>query len=143
MITDFVKSLRKLETPDSNDYLSTELEAITAPIRELPSIDGAIAPIFHFFESYPDADFGTPGPLMHLLAKHQGCYELELEASLRRKPAPHPVWMANRLLNSNLTEKERQRWIALLKMVLTHPGATESARSNAELFLEHQGELES
>jgi hypothetical protein len=138
LLNEFIESLRKLKDPENNDHLEYELYQITGPIEDLENIDEAIAPIFEFFETYPDADFGSPGPLVHLLEKHPGRYETKLEASMRRKPTPHPIWMVNRLLNSNLSDAERQRWMTLMRSVLDHPHATESARSNAEMFLEHQ-----
>jgi hypothetical protein len=94
--------------------------------------------IFYIFETYPDADFGTPGPLVHLLEKHPGAYENELEDSLQRRPSPHPVWMLNRILNLHLTPERRRHLLNLLQSVIANPRASDSAKSNAEYFLENQ-----
>jgi hypothetical protein len=136
-IETFIESLHALTPAEADDYLQNKLYALTAPLESLQQIEAAIPHIFRFFEANPEADFGTPGPLVHLLEKHGG-YEAELELSLRRAPSPHPVWMLNRLLNADITPANRAHFLSVLKSVITHPNATESARERAEEFLEHQ-----
>lgn len=134
----FIDELEALASPEENDYLQSELYRITEPVKRLPIIDEAVPHIFRLFESFPNADFGTPGPLVQLLEAHPGKYEPELEQSIHRRPSPHPVWMVNRILNTELSPQMREHWLSLLRSVLSHPKATESARDNAEMFLEYQ-----
>lgn len=136
----FIDELEALPSPEENDYLESELYRITEPVKAIPTIDDAVPHIFRFFESHPNADFGTPGPLVHLLEAHPGKYEWELEQSIHRSPSPQPVWMVNRILNSDLPQQQREHWLSLLRSVLSHPKATESARDNAEMFLEDQND---
>jgi hypothetical protein len=52
----------------------------------------AIGPIFELLERFPDADFGSPGPLVHELEAMDG-YQVFLRESIRRRPTATTVWM--------------------------------------------------
>lgn len=92
--------------------------------------------MFRLMERLTETDLGSPGPLVHKLEDLVG-YEEDLAASVQRQPVPHTLWMVNRILNSNPTDKER--WLAVLRSATTHPHATASARAVAEGFLHQQG----
>jgi hypothetical protein len=65
-------------------------------------------------------------------------YVDELVASLRRRPTPLAIWMVNRVLNTALPPERRQFYLDLLASVAEHPEANESARYEAEHFIEFQ-----
>jgi len=111
-----------------------EAGQLSDPSALLPSV-------FEFFEKWPEAELGSPGPLVHFVERFfPGGYEKLLLVSLGRQPVPHTVWMTNRLLNSTeITDTMRARLLGALKQVAQHPRAGEAAREEAREFLEHQG----
>lgn len=116
------------------------LYEIVDEAEELPDQSGVLPDVFAFFERWPLADVGSPGPLVHFVEKFfPGGYEEQLLESLRRRPVPHTVWMANRLLNSKeVTEHLRARLISVLEAVAEHPRSGPGAGEDAKRFLEHQ-----
>lgn len=90
-----IAGLRALEEKDFTDYVPDQLYQFTEALMELPSPERAIPELFAVMERFPDAELGTPGPLVHTLERMD--YAEELVASLRRRPTPHAVWMVNRI----------------------------------------------
>ena len=88
-------------------------------------------------ERFPQADFGTPGPLVRVLERQPG-YPEQLAASLERQPTELGAWMANRLLNSKLTREERGAWLRRLTAVASHLQAVPGVRDSAIRFLDFQ-----
>ena len=97
----------------------------------------AIPDLFAVMERLPNADLGSPGPLVYALERLHG-YEVELARSVRRQPSLLSVWMVNRILNTNLSESVRQSYMALLNEALGHPNASESVREDVRGFIEFQ-----
>ena len=88
-------------------------------------------------ERMPDADLGSPGPLVHTLEKLTG-YETELVESVRRRPALLSVWMVNRILNSNPQEHIREQYLTLLRDVEQRRDVSKTVRKDAADFVEFQ-----
>ncbi|WCN83950.1 hypothetical protein [Micromonospora sp. LH3U1] len=86
-------------------------------------------------ERLDEADLGSPGPLVHTLETWHG-YRPLLVASLRRKPTPLTVWMANRVLNGN--PPDTHQWLQLLREAANHPVASSQAQADARGFLKYQ-----
>lgn len=103
----------------------------------LPSREDAIDAMFRLMERFPDTDLGSPGPLVHELEAIPG-YEPFLIDSLRRQPANLTVWMANSILNSDLSPHSRALWLELLREVQRNPKSKYSTREAAIEFLEFQ-----
>ncbi|MHA4866176.1 hypothetical protein ACXZ1M_00565 [Duganella sp. PWIR1] len=112
------------------DQLQALPPALRSPV--IPAILGLI-------ERYPEAELGSPGPLVHELEAIPG-YESYLRDSVVRQPAYLSIWMVNRILNSELSADERSGWLQVLLSVLTHPLASADLRQEASEFLEHQGQ---
>jgi hypothetical protein len=93
--------------------------------------------MFDLLERFPDAEFGSPGPLIHEREAIPGYLPL-LRESVRRRPMHLTVWMINRVLNTNLPSIQRGAWLSELRAALEHPLASEQTRRFAEDFLEHQ-----
>lgn len=110
-----------------------------APLTALPPTERlpAVPAILSLIERFPDAEVGSPGPLVHELEAIPG-YEDLLMASLQRQPEGLTVWMANRILNSELSPKARATWLAILTGVLRHPNASGVTKEVAAEFLQHQ-----
>jgi hypothetical protein len=87
-------------------------------------------------ERLDHADLGSPGPLVHTIEGWPGQYEELLAASIRRKPSPLTVWMANRILNARPANADA--WLDLLRRVRDHPTASPEAKADAEDFVRYQ-----
>jgi len=111
-----------------------QLQALAPDLRS-----PVIPAILDLIERYPEADLGSPGPLVHELEAIPA-YEPFLRQSVLRQPADLTIWMVNRILNSEIPSDVREDWLQVLRMVLTHPLASKAARQTAHDFLEHQGE---
>jgi hypothetical protein len=133
---EIISGLRALEEKDFGDYVPEQLHQLTDALMKLPSPERAIPELFAVMERFPDAELGSPGPLVHTLERMN--YAEELVASVRRRPTPHTVWMINRILNTALPPERRQSYLELLASVEHHPTATDSARDQARDFLEFQ-----
>lgn len=103
----------------------------------LPGCERVAPALFMLIERHRQADFGTPGPLVHALEAQPGYPEL-LAASLERQPTELTAWMANRLLNSKLARDDRGRWLKRLTAVTSHPLAPKTVRESAIRFLDFQ-----
>lgn len=97
----------------------------------------AIPELFGVMERLPDADLGSPGPLVHTLEALPG-YERELVHSIHRSPSLLSVWMVNRILNTDLQDDVRRSYIALLNDAACHPEAPMTVREDAQHFIELQ-----
>lgn len=113
------------------------LAELTHALMNVPDKEKAIPELFSVMERLPDADLGSPGPLVHTLERLHG-YEGELVRSVRRQPSLLSVWMVNRILNTNLSDEARRSYIALLNEALAHPNAPETVREELRSFIEQQ-----
>jgi hypothetical protein len=128
--------------PQPHDFQNTHrLHEVLSGFGNLPQSDRAkaIPAIFALMERHPEAEFGSPGPLVHEVEAIDG-YERELALSLHRQPSLLTVWMVNRILNSELLLPVRAAWLAELHAVAEHPRAPESAKNEAVGFIKFQGE---
>ena len=123
-------------TPDGADNVH-RLNEMLAGFGALPGCERVAPALLALLERHPQADFGTPGPLVQALESQPAWPEL-LAASLERQPTELTAWMANRLLNSRLTRDERANWLKQLTAVTSHPLAAASVRDSAIRFLDFQ-----
>ena len=123
------------EESENIDRLYRDLTALAAlpPAVRLP----AVPAMLRLIERFPDAELGSPGPLVHELESIPG-YEELLVDSLQRQPQDLTVWMANRILNADLALDTRARWLTILREVLHHPHASELTKEAAAEFLDYQ-----
>lgn len=110
---------------------------MTDAVMSAAAPENAIPELFGVMERLPDADLGSPGPLVHTLERLHG-YRDELVRSVRRQPSLLSVWMVNRILNANLSEDARRSYMTLLNEAHRHPNASESVREVARGFIEFQ-----
>ena len=136
-VASFVAALEIYDPTDDDSPIGT-LYPLVEPIEEEESASEAFSAIFAFFERYPDADLGSPGPLVHLLERHIGKYEDLLAASLKRKPSVTTVTMAHRILNAHRGEEERTKLMALLADASENPASSDYVRSQAQHYHEYQ-----
>ena len=93
--------------------------------------------IFGVMERYPEADLGSPGPLVHEAEAIEG-YTKHLAGSVARRPSMLALWMINRVLNATEDEGIRLSWIAALQAVAESSANSEPLRQEAKNFLLHQ-----
>ena len=123
-------------TADGADNVH-RLNELLAGFAALPGCERVAPALLGLLERHPQADFGTPGPLVHAL-ESQPAYPGLLAASLERQPTELTAWMANRLLNTKLSREERAAWLKRLTVVTSHPRAAASVRDSAIRFLDFQ-----
>jgi hypothetical protein len=111
---------------------------IFSDFSSLPHRERAMAAMFFLLERFPDAEFGSPGPLVHELEAISGYLPLLCD-SVRRQPTYLTVWMINRVLNTTLPCDQREAWLSELRAALEHPLASAQIRRTAEESLEHWG----
>ena len=104
---EIITGLRTLR-PSDFDYSNMEargwerLSELTDALTGIPGgPEAAIPELFGVMERMPDADLGSPGPLVHTLEALKG-YEVELIRSVSRSPSLLSVWMINRILNTDV-----------------------------------------
>jgi hypothetical protein len=114
------------------------LHALTEELMLLPQPERGVRAMFDVMERLPDSDLGSPGPLVHTLERMRGHYESELVESIRRRPTQLAVWMTNRILNATRAPEQRQIYLDLLRFAAEHPAAPETARHEAQHFIEYQ-----
>ena len=114
------------------------LAELTDALMTVPDAEKAIPEMFSVMERLPDADLGSPGPLVHTMERWRGGYEHELVDSVRRCPSILSVWMVNRILNTDLPDDTRRSYMSLLNEVATHTTAPEPVREDARRFVDFQ-----
>ena len=104
---------------------------IFSDFSSLPHRERAMPAMFSLLERFPDAEFGSPGPLVHELEAIPGYLPL-LRDSVRRQPTHLTVWMIKRVLSTNLPSDQRESWQSELRAALEHPLASEQTHRFAE-----------
>jgi hypothetical protein len=122
-----------LDTVDANGADRLNAICTEVAVRDDPQ---HLAPLLYsVMERLDETDLGSPGPLVHTLEAWNG-YRSLLAASLRRKPSPLTVWMANRVLNTD--PPDAPEWPELLRRATAHPADCPQAQADARDFLEYQ-----
>jgi hypothetical protein len=127
-VDDLLFSLQAFEPNDDGADNVHRLNELLAGFAALPGCERVAPALLALLERHPQADFGTPGPLVHVLESQTG-YPALLAESLERQPTELSAWMANRLLNSKLPMDERVAWLKRL---------TAGVRDSAIRFLDFQ-----
>ena len=139
---EIIAGLSSLQASDF-DYANTDargwekLSQLTGALMSSQGPERAIPELFSVMERLPDADLGTPGPLVHTLEQLQG-YEKELVRSVGRRPSQLSVWMVNRILNTELSDDDRRTYMSLLAGAAANPNALKSVRDDARNFIKFQ-----
>jgi hypothetical protein len=127
-------------TADSYGGAVVDLLEITRGFDRLaPAEKERVVPaMFRAMERSPDADLGSPGPLVHAIESLPvERYEPELVESVRRRPMYLNLWMVNRILNGTSDRRHREKLLELLRGVLSCPWSAEVGEIAAG-FLEFQ-----
>ena len=121
--------LEDFQPGPSEAHSVSRLYEILDGVSALPDRSDLVPALFDVLERYPDADFGSPGPIVHAL-ESIAPFSKELAMSLMRQPTRSTVDMVGRILNSNISAPDRAFWSAQLESVRRNPrcGAAEGAR---------------
>ena len=130
-----IAALHSFEPTDDETENVGHLYEVLEPLRASADRERAIPAMFAFLERHPDKEFGSPGPIVHELEAIPG-YEPFLRESLSRQPLAVTNWMVSRILNSDLTDSEREEWLEVLRKVTIHPLVDEFVREDAQEIVE-------
>lgn len=122
----------------STDDLILQLYNLTDMIDNEKDISQTYESIFYFIENNPDADIGSPGPLIHLIEKFYPEYLPRLIQSLKTKPTNNTVYLLNRILNSSLPIEKREEYLLILVNVVNNKSIDQLVRDEAKEFYEYQ-----
>jgi hypothetical protein len=121
----------------SNDDFVLQTDELVANLAE--NIQDAIYDaILRFFERHPEADCGAPGTLVHHIESYYPNYVRSLRESVRRAPSYNGVLLINRILNSNISESDRQEYLTLLRSVMNEERTPDTVRDMAGRYLHRQ-----
>lgn len=132
----FCIRLEKINT--ESDYLMEDLYNATELIEIEEDISGAFDAIFTLIENNPNTDFGSPGPLVHLIEQYYPKYAPNLIQSVQSKPTLLTTWMINRILNSKLTAEKREEYIQALDSVKNNATADKEIKEQAQHYIDLQ-----
>ncbi|GAB3226837.1 hypothetical protein J0A67_16210 [Algoriphagus aestuariicola] len=142
MTTDEIKRILQNFVPYGDDDLENDNESylydLTEKLQKNNDAENAFDDIFRLLENYPEADFGSPGPLVHTLELFRGKYETRLLDSLSRKPTTLTVWMLNRIINS-ASSSEREMYTGVMRDLLNDPQLKVNIHEAIIDFLKFQG----
>lgn len=135
-----LRSLGPLDFDYANPAMNgpEDLQSVCDAIVERGAVLEYAGEMFDVMERLDEVDLGSPGPLVHVLESARPSYEAMLAESVERKPSPLTVWMVNRILNSE--RSDRTFWLGILGRAAKHPNASPETRREAESFLAHQVE---
>ena len=92
------------------------------------------------FERHPDADLGSPGPLVHCIETvPMESFIPDLAESLNRAPSLMTLWMADRCLRSNPTSDQATVLCSAIRTIPEYDGASSELKSEATLTLATHG----
>ena len=117
---------------------SQDLERILEGLPHVEDPEAVLPSIFGVMERFPEADLGSPGPLVHEAEAIEN-YTEQLAASLARQPSMLTLWMVNRVLNATEDEGLRMRWLASLRSVAESDVCSGALRLEATAFLVRHG----
>lgn len=113
-------------------------ESVTEEISALDNPFSAVQPILLLMEKNPNADFGSPGPLVHFLETfYKQGYEEELMKSIDRRSTKHTVWMLNRIINGSEREK-KDYYLSKLDEISSYPNIDDTVVDLVNHFKEFQ-----
>jgi hypothetical protein len=134
----FVFELNQLNPADDDSSFQRKLCELADTIEDIEDLSPAFSHIFGFFERSPNAEHGSPGPLVHLVERFRPAYFGELARSVERRPTRHTLWMLNRIQNSTVPAAQRAEFMALLEASSRHPLADAIARAQALHYSQYQ-----
>ncbi len=132
-------ALESFEPSDIQFENEEALQKILKGFKKLPDAKQVLPAMFGLIERYPEAEMGSPGPLVDTIEElPAAAYEAMLIESVRRLPCFYNLWMVNRILNEKLPAARREVLLDLLRKVATNRKASALAKQEAKEYLEQQ-----
>jgi hypothetical protein len=142
MLKDIKAIIAELDAFQPEDDNDLRLYALLEGLQDLPEHRSAMDAMFALMERFPDANLGSPGPLVHEL-EAMGGFEALLRASSKRMPSDLTVWMVNRMLNvDDAGGPWREAWLSDLREVAARSDVPKSVRASAVNFVRHQADAD-
>ncbi len=102
--------------------------------------EALVRPLIAFLEEHPAQDFGSPGPLVHLLERFPpSAYVGELLASVERSPTFYTLWMLERVLNANEPGELRRQVLDGLRSLTRRAALSPACAQQIQEALERHG----
>lgn len=138
MLAEAIVRLRDFSPTDDEAF---DVGTLYGLIDELGRLKHAVevrGELIRIFERHPDASLGSPGPIVHALEESpiDDHVDLLVEA-LGRQPTVMTVWMAERCFRSNLSDRNRQALLNVLRGAAEKPMSEEIASSIEEALEEY------
>lgn len=136
---DMIAALNAFEAGEDDNENQFRLYQITEGFDGLADRERIASAMFALMERFPDADLGSPGPLVHAIESlGVAKYEPFLIESVRRQPGNLNVWMVNRILNDQIDSAHRESLLGLMESVVRHPRVPAQVAIRARDFLAYQ-----
>ena len=126
---------------NSGDFGASDLELALYDLSDMlegQELGDTLVDIFTFYEKYPNIELGAPGPLVTLIEGSSTDFLPTLLASLESRPTYVTVNILARVINTDIDESDKTRFLAIIDAVANNTGADESARATAKEYLEHR-----
>lgn len=132
----FVAKLAKLDasSDDLVEHLHDLIDELTCEKQQIQCIE----PILQFLADHPNADVGSPGPLVHLLEEHYPTYVQPLINSIQTSPSPSTIWMLNRIMNGKLGHEVYARCLDLLYTISVSNDFDDEIKTISKGFYDYQ-----
>ena len=114
------------------------LRGLLDQLGDAKHLPGVRRELIAVFERHPEADLGSPGPIVHALEESPIDEHVDLLASsLRRRATMMTVWMAERCFRSKLSAQNRAELLDALAEAQREPVSGELAEAIAGALCEY------
>jgi hypothetical protein len=140
----FCNSLAALDVNhylSSGDFGTADLELALYDLSDMlegQELTDVLAEIFRFYEKHPDIELGNPGPLVTLMENSGINYVPELLTSLESSPTYVTVNTLARIINTDIDDADKVRFVAIIEAIAKSTDGNESAIATAKEYLEHR-----
>ncbi len=143
-IKTFCEQLAELDVGQylkSGAFGESDLELALYDLSDLiegEELTEALPFIFKFYEKHPNIELGNPGPLANLIEGSTTDYIPALLTSIESKPTYVTVNLLARVLNSNIADAEKTRFMSIIENVARSESVDKYARATAKEYMEHK-----
>ena len=126
---------------NSGNFGAADLELALYDLSDMlegQELSDVLADIFGFYEKYPNIELGGPGPLATLVENSNKTYVPALLTSLGSSPTYVTVNMLARVVNTDISDLDRARYLDIIDVIAHSAEADEAAVATAKEYLEHR-----
>lgn len=125
----------------SGDFGASDLELALYDLSDMvegEELGDVLPKIFAFYEKHPHIEQGNLGPLANLVENSGTDYIPPLLTSIQSKPTYVTVNLLARVINSDVSEADRERFISIIKKLASDDSIDTFARATAKEYIEHK-----